>query len=56
MTLRVLGGIYAQPTPLRLKGARWHARPAARAADSTAPAPASPARAPASSNPTEAAS
>jgi len=27
MTLRVLGGIYGQALRLRLKGARWHARP-----------------------------
>lgn len=28
MTLRVLGGIYAQALRLRWKGARWHAKPA----------------------------
>jgi DUF1365 family protein len=28
MTLQVLGGIYGQALRLRLKGARWHARPA----------------------------
>jgi DUF1365 family protein len=27
MTLRVLGGIYGQALRLRLKGARWHAKP-----------------------------
>ncbi len=31
MTLRVLGGIYGQALRLRLKGARWHARPEAAA-------------------------
>ncbi|HEX7290279.1 MAG TPA: DUF1365 domain-containing protein [Conexibacter sp.] len=31
MTLRVLAGIYAQALRLRLKGARWHARPPAGA-------------------------
>jgi DUF1365 family protein len=29
MTLRVLGGIYAQALRLRLKGARWHPHPEA---------------------------
>lgn len=29
MTLRVLGGIYGQALRLRLKGARWHAKPPA---------------------------
>ena len=29
MTLRVLGGIYGQALRLRLKGARWHAKPEA---------------------------
>ena len=29
MTLHVLGGIYGQALRLRLKGARWHAKPAA---------------------------
>jgi DUF1365 family protein len=42
MTLRVLGGIYGQAVRLRLKGAPWHAHPAA-----SAPAPASAAPAPA---------
>lgn len=31
MTLRVLGGIYGQALRLRLKGARWHAKPPAGA-------------------------
>lgn len=31
MTLRLLAGIYAQALRLRLKGARWHAKPAAPA-------------------------
>jgi DUF1365 family protein len=31
MTLRVLGGIYGQALRLRLKGARWHAKPPAPA-------------------------
>ncbi len=31
MTLRVVAGIYAQALRLRLKGARWHARPEAAA-------------------------
>ena len=41
MTLRVLGGIYGQALRLRLKGARWHAKPAERAParDTTEPAP-----------------
>ncbi|HZV74004.1 MAG TPA: DUF1365 domain-containing protein [Conexibacter sp.] len=38
MTLRVLGGIYGQALRLRLKGARWHARPAVPAARAAAPA------------------
>ena len=38
MTLRVLGGIYGQALRLRLKGAPWHAKPAAaRPARATSP-------------------
>lgn len=39
MTLRVLGGIYGQALRLRLKGARWHAKPVAAPAAGDAPAP-----------------
>ena len=43
MTLHVLGGIYGQALRLRLKGARWHARPPAPGSD----APVSPTAVPA---------
>jgi DUF1365 family protein len=38
MTLRVLGGIYGQALRLRLKGAPWHAKPAAAPPVGDAPA------------------
>ncbi|HEX5146089.1 MAG TPA: DUF1365 domain-containing protein [Conexibacter sp.] len=38
MTLRVLAGIYGQALRLRLKGAPWHSKPAARAAPTRAEA------------------
>jgi DUF1365 family protein len=39
MTRRVLAGIYAQALRLRLKGARWHAKPAATTSAASAAPP-----------------